>query len=151
MSFRAEWSSRSERNAVEESRKQPQRVKDCFVYILSNQSRSTIYIGVTSSLERRVWQHQNKVRPGFTAKYNCDRLIYYEAYPDPQQAIARESQLKKWRREKKENLINTLNPTWRNLSNELFAQRPARIDAPGSAGDSSTSLRRLSPTPLRSE
>lgn len=126
-------------------------MKDCFVYILTNQTRSTLYIGVTSGLERRVWQHQNKIHPGFTEKYNCDRLVYYEAYPDTQQAIARESQLKKWRRDKKENLINTLNPTWRDLTDELFAQRPARIDAPGSVRDSSTSLRRLAPTPLRSE
>jgi len=132
---------------------------------MSNSTRSTIYIGVTNDLQRRVWDHRNKTNRGFIEKYNCDRLIYYEVYPDPRQAIERESQLKKWRREKKDKLINGFNPTWRDLTDELFAQRPARFESLGSLRDclfcsekdrqayfvSSTPLRRQEPTPLRSE
>ena len=97
-------------------------MKDLFVYILTNERRTTLYIGVTNNLEGRVWQHQNEDGARFTQNYNLTVLIYYEAYPDPQSAIAREKQLKGWNRARKEALIATLNPEWKDLSPELFGE-----------------------------
>lgn len=88
-----------------------------YVYILASES-GTLYIGVTNNLERRVSEHQQKIIKGFTEKYNCHRLIYYENFSNVNDAIAREKQLKKWRREKKESLVKTINPTWKDLSQE---------------------------------
>lgn len=85
------------------------------VYILSSHTR-TLYIGVTNNLQRRLYEHKNKLVPGFTAKYNVDRLVYYEMFTDARDAIAREKQLKNWARKKKEFLVETLNPEWRDLS-----------------------------------
>ena len=92
-----------------------------YVYILSSNS-GTLYIGVTNDLERRTSEHQQKLLEGFTKKYGCNRVVYYEHYTDVTAAIARETQLKKWRREKKENLIRSLNPTWKDLSFEWYNQ-----------------------------
>jgi putative endonuclease len=97
-------------------------VKSLFVYILTNERRTTLYIGVTNNLEGRVWQHQNEDGARFTRKYNLTVLIYYEAYPDPKSAIAREKQLKGWNRAKKEALIATLNPGWEDLAPALFGE-----------------------------
>jgi len=83
-------------------------------------SRSgTLYIGATSNLQRRVDEHKNNLVEGFTKKYSCHKLVYYEITPDVYVAISREKQLKNWRREKKENLIKTLNPSWKDLSDDL--------------------------------
>jgi putative endonuclease len=76
----------------------------------------TLYLGVTSVLQRRVWQHKNHIFPGFTAKYNLDRLVYLEEYSDNRTARAREKQLKGWTRLKKMALIVSKDPTWRDLS-----------------------------------
>jgi len=76
----------------------------------------TLYIGVTNNLERRVLEHKNKLNDGFTKKYGCTRLLYYERFDFIDEAIRREKQLKKWRREKKENLISDMNPEWIDLS-----------------------------------
>ena len=78
--------------------------------------KSVLYVGVTSNLESRVWQHKNKVYPGFTSKYNVNKLVYYEVHDDIFVAIQREKQIKRWRREKKEWLINSMNPCWNDLS-----------------------------------
>jgi putative endonuclease len=94
-------------------------VRTYFVYILASKSRR-LYIGITSDLERRVWQHKTKALGGFTARYNIDRLVHVEDYSDVHEAIAREKQLKNWRREKKIALIASRNPTWRDLSVDLF-------------------------------
>ncbi len=75
-----------------------------------------IYIGVTSNLLKRVYQHKTKSLKGFTYKYNCDKLVYYETFTDINQAIAREKQLKAGNRKRKEDLINSLNPEWKDLS-----------------------------------
>ncbi|MEI9894407.1 MAG: GIY-YIG nuclease family protein [Chthoniobacter sp.] len=99
-------------------------MKDLFVYILTNERRTTLYIGVTNNLEGRVWQHQNRQGSHFTRQYNLTVLIYYETYPDPLSAIAREKQLKGWKREKKEALIATLNPEWEDLGAKLFSNEP---------------------------
>jgi putative endonuclease len=95
-------------------------VKDLFIYILTNERRTTLYIGVTNNLEGRVWQHQNGEGSGFAKRYNLGTLIYYEALPEPRAAIAREKHLKGWTRAKKEALIATINPEWRDLGLELF-------------------------------
>jgi len=80
----------------------------------------TLYIGVTNSLERRVLEHKNNLVPGFTKKYSCHKLVYFEHFTDIETAIAREKQLKKWRRKKKEFLIRTMNPSWKDLSSDWF-------------------------------
>ena len=87
-----------------------------FVYILSNWSDSTIYIGVTSNLPRRLYEHRNHLADGFTAKYNIHKLVYYESTSDVRSAIAREKQLKGWTRAKKNALITQANPSWSDLS-----------------------------------
>ncbi|MEN8194110.1 MAG: GIY-YIG nuclease family protein [Bacteroidota bacterium] len=90
-------------------------MRNYFIYILSNNSK-TLYIGVTNNLERRVYQHKNKLIDGFTKKYNLTKLVYYEICNDIKSAIAREKQLKNWHRQWKINLIEKNNPTWKDLS-----------------------------------
>ena len=88
-----------------------------WVYILTNKS-GTLYIGVTNSLEHRLYQHKTKMNKSFTSRYNINKLVYYEETDDVTAAIAREKQLKKWSRAKKITLIETLNPKWLDLSLE---------------------------------
>lgn len=95
-------------------------MKDLFVYIVSNKARSTLYIGVTNDLARRFSEHRSKSVKGFTSRYNLDRLVFYETYRGARDAIAREKELKGWRREKKNALITAFNPTWNDLSIALF-------------------------------
>ena len=78
-----------------------------------------MYIGVTNDIERRVKEHKSGTLPGFTQKYNCVKLVYYEKYSDIEQAIEREKKLKKWRREKKEWLISTMNPELKDLAGDF--------------------------------
>jgi putative endonuclease len=92
-------------------------MKNYYVYIMTNKSR-TLYVGMTNNLERRVSEHKQKFIEGFTKRYNITLLVYYEAYSDVRDAIAREKQVKDWRREKKIALIESLNPTWRDLSED---------------------------------
>ena len=89
--------------------------KSYYVYILASES-GTLYIGVTNNLIRRIWEHKNDSVEGFTKKYGCHKLIYFEEYYDPKTAILREKQLKNWNRQKKQNLIKTLNPSWKDLA-----------------------------------
>jgi putative endonuclease len=93
--------------------------RQLYVYILASYTQR-LYIGVTSDLERRLWQHKNKTFVGHTAKYNIDRLVYYEYYERADDAIAREKQLKTWNRTKKVDLITRENPHWKDLGIELF-------------------------------
>jgi len=93
--------------------------KGGYVYIIASQSR-TLYIGVTSDLMRRMDQHKRKIGSEFAVRYNITRLVYYEEHPDIRTAIAREKQIKKWRREKKVWLIERENPKWKDLSDEWF-------------------------------
>ena len=95
--------------------------KRYYVYILSSLS-GTLYIGVTSNLEKRVWQHKEYVFEGFTADYDVDRLLYWEVYDLVGRAIAREKQLKGWRREKKIKLFERTNPLWKDLAAEWYAE-----------------------------
>lgn len=94
-------------------------MREYYVYILASASR-VLYIGVTNDLERRLWEHRQKLIPGFTKKYNVTRLVYFEDFRDVRDAIAREKQLKGWRREKKTTLIESMNPTWRDLSRDWY-------------------------------
>jgi putative endonuclease len=93
--------------------------KSYYVYILSS-FKKVLYIGITSNLRKRIWEHKEGVVPGFTQKYNIKMLVYYEVYDDPVTAINREKQLKKWRREKKLKLIESANPECKVLYHELF-------------------------------
>ena len=93
-----------------------------FVYITTNENRTTIYIGITNNIQRRLSQHyfdSHNSKKSFAGKYNCFYLIYYEGFQDPMSAILREKEIKKWRREKKNKLINTLNPEWNDLGKEI--------------------------------
>ncbi len=95
-----------------------------FTYIMASRSH-TLYIGVTGDLHKRVFEHKWKERDGFTARYNCDRLVWFESYQDVTKAIAREKQLKGWRREKKIALIEKTNAAWIDLSREWYDVEPA--------------------------
>lgn len=92
--------------------------KQYYVYIMTNRS-GTLYTGVTSDLRGRVWEHKQKLVKGFTQKYNIKRLVYFETADDAHAAIAREKQIKGWKREKKMALIDAKNPSWRDLSHLL--------------------------------
>ena len=103
-----------------------------YVYILASATNVTLYIGVTSDLLRRVYQHRNHIDPdSFTAKYNVHKLVYFEETNDVRSALEREKQLKGWRRSKKNRLVETQNPEWKDLYPALL----------GEEADSSTPLR----------
>jgi putative endonuclease len=94
-------------------------MKDYFVYILQSKNGTALYIGVTNNLERRYFEHKNELIDGFTKKYKCKKLIYYEITNSIESAIAREKQLKKWSRNKKLELISKMNPDLSDLSTAL--------------------------------
>ena len=83
---------------------------------MANKNNTTIYVGIISNLTKRVYQHKTKTYKGFTAKYNCDKLVYFEEYDSIEEAIVREKQIKKGNRKRKEDLINKDNPQWNDLS-----------------------------------
>jgi len=86
-----------------------------YVYILASKNYGTLYIGVTSDIVRRVYEHKTKAVPGFTTKYGVDKLVLFEIYDDAATAIAREKELKKWKRDWKTRLIEEQNPNWDDL------------------------------------
>jgi putative endonuclease len=86
-----------------------------YVYLLASQKQGTLYLGITRDLVRRVYQHKEKLLPGFTSKYDVYRLVWFEAYDDPTNAIEREKEIKKWRRAWKIALIEKDNPDWKDL------------------------------------
>jgi putative endonuclease len=87
-----------------------------YVYLMTNKYDTVLYAGITNNLKRRMYEHQNKIIDGFTRKYNCTKLVWYSEFSEPQEAIEYEKRIKKWKREYKENLINQLNPEWKDLS-----------------------------------
>ena len=89
-----------------------------YVYFLTNWNNKVMYIGMTNNLERRLYEHQHHMADGFTSKYNVSKLVYYESTTDVKAAIAREKQLKKWLRARKNALVESVNPTWRDLSED---------------------------------
>jgi putative endonuclease len=94
--------------------------KQFYVYVLATRKHGTLYIGVTSNLIQRAHQHKLKAVRGFTKRYGVDKLAYFEIFDDPLSAIAREKQLKKWKREWKIQLIESKNPGWVDLSHTLI-------------------------------
>jgi putative endonuclease len=89
------------------------------VYVLASKQNGTLYIGVTSDLAKRAWEHKNDLVEGFTKKYGVHRLVYYEMHEDMLSAIAREKQVKKWNRAWKLELIEEKNPEWKDLWDEI--------------------------------
>ncbi len=93
--------------------------KQYYIYLLGNKNNTTIYTGITSDIKRRIWEHKNKITKGFSSKYNLYKLLYYEIYQDPENAIIREKQIKSGSREKKIELIESMNPKWIDLYDNL--------------------------------
>ena len=91
-----------------------------YVYILANWNNRVLYVGVTNNLVRRLYEHKNKLVDGFTKRYNVHKLDYYEHTTYVYAALEREKEIKAWRREKKNRLIERFNPTWRDLSDDLI-------------------------------
>ncbi len=111
-----------------------------YVYIMSSFSKR-LYIGVTDNLQRRTYEHKNKLVPGFTQRYNLTWLVYYEATSDVTAAIAREKQLEGWLRSRKVALIESFNPEWDDLSETWFERVAVGQKAKVSAGEQDSSLR----------
>jgi putative endonuclease len=95
-------------------------MKEYFVYILANKRNGTLYTGVTNDLQRRVYEHKNKLVPGFTSRYEVNKVVYFESTPDIKVAIEREKKIKGWTRKRKLALIESGNPDWQDLSEEWF-------------------------------
>ena len=93
--------------------------KQFYVYILASKRNGTLYTGLTSNLIQRVWQHKNNIVEGFTQKYDVKILVYYEVHENAKSAITREKRIKKWRRVWKLQLIEQMNPQWRDLFEEI--------------------------------
>lgn len=93
--------------------------KYSYVYIVTNQKNGTLYIGVTSNLIKRIWEHKNKTADGFTKKYDCTRLVYYEQHSEMLEAIKREKRVKKYLRAWKIELIESMNPKWVDLYKDI--------------------------------
>ncbi len=91
-----------------------------YVYILTNWNNKVLYIGMTKDLNRRIYEHQNELTDGFTKKYHVHKLVYFETTTDVYSAISREKQIKGWTREKKNRLINSVNPEWNDLTEIIF-------------------------------
>ncbi len=92
-----------------------------YIYILTNQRKNVLYVGVTNNLIYRVYCHKSKINKGFTSRYNIDQLVYYEIYQDISDAIQREKQIKGWIRRKKNNLIDKFNSSWEDLYAALLS------------------------------
>jgi putative endonuclease len=92
-------------------------MKQSYVYIMTNKSK-TLYVGATNNLQRRVYEHKNKMIQGFTSKYNITKVVYFEVFNDIESAIRREKQIKGWLRKKKIELIESMNPEWNDLGEE---------------------------------
>ena len=90
-----------------------------YVYILANQNNKVLYVGMTNNLQRRLFEHKNRLHDGFTKKYNVDKLVYFEESSQVDVALNREKEIKKWRREKKNRLVETMNKEWKDLSVEF--------------------------------
>lgn len=93
--------------------------KQYHVYIMARARNSTFYVGFTSELPKRVWEHKNQVVRGFTQKYGIKNLVYYETFDNPEEAIKREKRLKKWNRTWKMRIIEEMNPEWKDLYEEI--------------------------------
>ena len=90
-----------------------------YVYILTNWNNKVLYVGVTNDLNRRLYEHQNELADGFTKKYHVHKLVYFETTTDVYSAISREKQLKGWKRERKNELVSSVNPEWNDLTETI--------------------------------
>ena len=90
-----------------------------YVYMMTNKSNAVLYTGVTNDLKRRVYEHKQKLAEGFTKRYNVTKLVYYEICDDAESAIMREKQIKSWPRKKKDDLVSSINPEWRDLYEDI--------------------------------
>jgi putative endonuclease len=95
-------------------------MKKYYVYIITNELNTVLYIGVTSDIVKRIYEHKNKLVDGFSIKYNLSKLVYYEIFDDVGEAILREKKLKNWHKDWKANLIKELNPDWQDLYNDIL-------------------------------
>ena len=95
-------------------------MKKCYVYIISNKYNTTLYVGVTNDLRRRIHEHKENIIKGFSSRYNCNKLVWYEELENIKSVIEKEKQMKKWKREYKENLINNMNPEWIDLYESIL-------------------------------
>lgn len=93
--------------------------KQFYIYILTNFHNTVLYTGVTNNLVRRLYEHKNKLSDGFSKKYNLNKLVYYEVFNDPEHAISREKQIKAGSRKKKVELVESMNPYWQDLYDEI--------------------------------
>jgi len=96
-------------------------MREPFVYMMANRPNGVLYIGVTSNLPKRAWEHRNHVIGGFTKKYRLEKLVWFESHDSMDSAISREKKLKKWKRAWKIELIEAMNPEWRDLYEDLVA------------------------------
>jgi len=96
-----------------------------YIYIMSNKKNGTLYVGVTSDIIKRIYEHKNSITDGFTKKYNLKKLVYYEIYDDITEAIKREKQLKNWQRDWKVELINKMNGDWDDLYDGILWFEPS--------------------------
>ena len=94
-------------------------MKTYYVYMMSSMNNKVLYIGITNNLARRVYEHKNELVEGFTKKYNCKKLVWYESVTNVKSAIEQEKRMKKWKRSYKENIINETNPSWKDLYNNF--------------------------------
>lgn len=94
--------------------------KQFFVYMMASQKNGTLYIGVTSDLKKRVWEHKNSVVEGFTEKYEAHRLVWYEAHGNAESAITKEKQMKEWKRDWKIKRVEEENPNWNDLYDRVY-------------------------------
>lgn len=113
------------------------------VYILTNKNHTVLYIGVTSNLVQRIYQHKIKFYKGFTSRYNCDQLMYYHQFLDIREAIAYEKKLKAGNRSRKEKLINEMNPGWKDLSEAICPSNSHGRVCDRTAADCHLHLRRI--------
>ena len=90
-----------------------------YVYMITNKTNSVLYTGITNNLERRLYEHKNKLVKGFTSKYNVNKLVYFDHTEDVISAITREKEIKGWKRDKKNKLVASMNPEWKDLSEEF--------------------------------
>jgi putative endonuclease len=105
-----------------------------YVYMMGSASRRALYTGITADLQKRIYEHKKDLVDGFTRKYKCHRLVYFETFISIKDAIAREKEIKGWRREKKDKLVESKNPTWKDLAADWFPDelllhgKPVRFD-----------------------
>jgi putative endonuclease len=94
--------------------------KSSYIYMMSSSSRRALYTGVCASLEKRAWEHKNGLGGDFTRRYKCHRLVYFECFSNIESAIAREKEIKGWRRSKKNDLVESTNPDWKDLAADWY-------------------------------